>query len=394
MQEQMKEENEIKRALIITTVSGFVPQFEKENVKILRELGYEVHYASNFRTPSYDNNNDRVKELKLICHQVNFVRSPHDIRGNIKAYKELRQLSEQIQFNLVHCHTPMGSVIGRAVFRKQKNIKILYTAHGFHFYKGAPIKNWLVYYPVEKYFSYCLDVLITINREDYQLAKRRMRADQIKYVPGVGVRMMTFSPEESMTIRKKKRIELGLEEGAIVFLSVGELNENKNHISVIRALSKIHGLNYSYLICGQGKLHTYLDNSIKSLGLESKIKLLGYRTDIQELYQAADVFVFPSKREGLSVALQEAMVNGLPVICTRIRGNVELIDEGKGGTLVDRPGSTEDLRKALEWIVKDTTAKEGMSEYNKRKVKSFSLEKVSEEMKKIYMGLEQDEDTN
>lgn len=382
----MKREN--KKALIIATVSGFVPQFEEENVNILRELGYEVHYASNFSMPSYDDNNDRVEKLNLICHQVDFVRSPYDIKGNIKAFKELRRISEQTHFNLVHCHTPMGSVLGRAVFKNQKGIKIVYTAHGFHFYKGAPIKNWLVYYPVEKYFSHCLDVLITINQEDYQFAEKEMKARQIKYVPGVGVRVMDFSLEKKMAIRQRQRKALGIEEGTIVFLSVGELNENKNHISVIRALSKIQGLNYTYLICGQGKLHTYLENSIKRLGLEKKIKLLGYRIDIQELYQASDIFVFPSKREGLSVALQEAMVNGLPVICTKIRGNVELIDEGKGGILVERPDNTEELREALERIVKDTTARKSMSEYNKQKVKKFSLEKVSEEMKKIYMGLE------
>ena len=183
----------IKKALIATTVSGFVPQFEMSNVKILQEMGYEVHYASNFENVSYGSDNRRLEGTGIICHQIDFVRSPFQIRENKKAYWQLKKLMQEEKFSLLHCHTPVASVLSRlsassyqnktlkAKRMKEKQVlnayqqvdlKVVYTAHGFHFYKGAPWKYWLLFYPVERWCANVTDVLITMNQEDYERAKR------------------------------------------------------------------------------------------------------------------------------------------------------------------------------------------------------------------------------
>ena len=165
-------EKSMKRALIITTVSGFVPQFEMNNVKILQNLGYEVHYAANYYMPVYTDNNERLEGTGIIQHQIDFVRSPYNIGKNIKALNQLVSLMREIKFHLVHCHTPMGGVLGRIAAHKTNTKPVIYTAHGFHFYKGAPVWNWLFFYPVERFLAKWTDCLITINKEDYARAKK------------------------------------------------------------------------------------------------------------------------------------------------------------------------------------------------------------------------------
>ena len=164
----------MKKALIVTHVSGFVPQFEMNNVKLLQELGYEVHYASNFNNVSYGTDNSRLEGTGIVCHQVDFARSPFEFRNNRSAYRQLKQVMREQHFELVHCHTPVGGVYARLAARKHRKngTRVIYTAHGFHFYKGAPLKFWLVAYPMEWLLAHVTDTLITINEEDFINAQK------------------------------------------------------------------------------------------------------------------------------------------------------------------------------------------------------------------------------
>ena len=194
MQHDIKGENKMPRkALLVTHVSGFVPQFEMNNVRILQRLGYEVHYASNFHTPSYGTDNHRLDGTGIICHQIDFVRSPFDKR-NFQVYRQMVELMRREDFSLVHCHTPMGGVMARLAAHVTGTGPVIYTAHGFHFFKGASWKNWLFYYPMEKFLSRYTDQQICINREDYELAKRKFHAKYVDYVPGVGIQSFSISP--------------------------------------------------------------------------------------------------------------------------------------------------------------------------------------------------------
>lgn len=284
----------MKKALLITTVSGFVPQFEMNNVKILKKKGYEIHYASNFKIPFYGEDNSKLEGTGIVCHQIDFARSPIKILNLIKAYKQLNTLKRTIKFDLIHCHTPLGGVLGRVVFFSTNNTKILYTAHGFHFYKGAPLINWLIYYPVEKLLSNFTDVIITINTEDYKRAKHLSNGN-VQYVPGVGI---DVSKMQKRNKRGFKRESLGIPKEAIIVLSVGEINRNKNHKVIIKAIAELQNKNIYYLICGKGKLMAELSRIIQKYGAEENIKLLNYRNDIDEIYKISDIYAFPSYRRG------------------------------------------------------------------------------------------------
>ena len=350
----------MKKALIVTTVSGFVPQFELNNVHLLQELGYEVHYASNFQNVSYGKDNKRLEGTGIVCHQVDFERSPFAIKQNRRAFRQLKQIVEQEAPELVHCHTPVGAALTRAVCagqQKMHKLRVIYTAHGFHFYKGAPFKYWLLFYPVERWLARCTDVLITINKEDYERAKRfsRRKRTKVEYVPGVGIDMDYWSgrgllPEERQIIRERVRKDLGVSTEEKMLLSVGELIPRKNHLVVIEALAeKPPKQPYKYFICGQGVLHEELEQQIKEKGLSDKVVLLGYREDIRSLLYAADLFVFPSKQEGLPVALLEAMAAGTEVAASDIRGNRDLLELSEG-ELSDY--DRENVKKKMQQIYK------------------------------------------
>ena len=310
-----------KKALLITTVSGFVPQFEMGNVKLLQELGYEVHYASNFKNPHYGTDNQRLKKTGIQNHQIDFVRSPYHFWKNLKAYHQLVRLLQKDFYELIHCHTPMGAVLARLAVRRingrKKGIYVIYTAHGFHFYQGAPLKNWILYYPVERWLAKDADLLITMNEEDTYRAKKMCRylTTKVKWVHGVGIDLSywtgkNITSQEKQHIRTKIRKELGISEEATIYLSVGEQSY--------------------YLIAGKGTKFSSLKRQIYRAGLQKQIILLGYRQDIRELLFAADVFLFPSLQEGMPVALLEAAAAGLDLLAEDIRGNQEILQHTDG----------------------------------------------------------------
>ena len=312
-------------------------------------------------------------------HTLPFTRSPFS-KSNITAYKQLKRLVKEGKYDVVHTHTPNASAIVRLACRKlrKKGLKIFYTAHGFHFYKGAPLKNWLVYYPIEKLCARWTDTLITINSEDYTRAKKKLHAKNVACVFGVGIDLSKFGALSVDKVAKCKT--LGIPEDAKLFISVGELNDNKNHEIVIKALED---MNVYYVIAGTGNKKDALQALIDKQKMADRIKLIGYRTDIGELYAVSDFFVFPSFREGLSVSLMEAMACGLPCAVSNIRGNTDLIDENGGACFA--PDNVDDVKKVMQYMcdMQDFDRKQ-CSVYNKEKIKSFSNETVISQMKEIY----------
>ena len=225
-----------KKVLFITTIGGFLKQFEMNDVKILQEAGYEVHYASNFDNPIYEMSTKELEEKGIILHQIDIQKSPKCILRNMQAYHELEKLIESENIEAVHCHNPMGGVVGRMLgMHFGKKLTVLYTAHGFHFYKGAPLVNWLCYYPVERFLANYTQGLITINSEDYIRAGKYLRkhGGKVAKIPGVGVDKDRFAPVPG--VREEVRKKLNIPDNAFYILSVGELNHNKNHIAILRS---------------------------------------------------------------------------------------------------------------------------------------------------------------
>lgn len=386
----MHEGEKDKKALIVTTVSGFVPQFEMENVHILQKMGYEIHYASNFRNVNYGSDNHRLDGTGIIRHQIDFVRSPFQVGANWKAYWQLKQVMREEHYDIVHCHTPMGAVLARMAARRYRKhgTKVLYTAHGFHFYKGAPLKNWLLFYPVERWLAGFTDVLITINKEDYNRAKRfcKRKATLVEYIPGVGIDTEKIETVVKSVKRVEKREELGLSEKEFVLISAAELTYRKNQKVVLEAVSELkekYGKRVRLLFCGEGPKQEELENYAKTVKIDEQIKFLGYRTDLYELYAIADCFVFSSLQEGLPVALMEAMAAGLPVVCSKIRGNVDLVKDGENGYLVPALESSKYAAKVNNMMKKQ----ENMGSNNKERIKKYDIKQVEGHMKKIYKEL-------
>lgn len=322
----------MKKALMIASMASMLQNFNTYNIEILHGLGYEITLAGNFKTEDsisseqVKNFKDAMKKKGYYIRHIDFTRLPLNIKGQIKSYRQVKKLSEE-NYVLVHCHAPISAAITRFVFRKKRKegLKVVYTAHGFHFYKGAPLKNWMLYFPVEWICAHWTDMLITINQEDFRLARKYLRAKEIKYIPGVGIDFEKF--QMGTVNREEKRKSLGLKQEDKMLLSVGELITRKNHAIVIKALQRIHNPNIKYFICGIGVLEAELHAMIKESGLENQVYLLGYRRDVSELCQAADLFIFPSLQEGLPVALMEAIAVKTPAICSGVRGNTELIKE-------------------------------------------------------------------
>lgn len=366
------------KILYVTTISNTVNAFLIPHIKMLIDEGHQVDVAFNIEQEV----KPEIYEVGCKIHQLPLQRSPFK-RENFRVYRMLKNIIISEEYDLVHTHTPVASAIVRIVCRNLNNVRMFYTAHGFHFYKGAPILNWLAYYPIEKWLARYTDTLITINKEDYNRATSKFKARRIEYIQGVGIDLKKLNIVE--IDKNLKRSELGLPQEAFVVLSVGELNKNKNHEVVIKAISKINNHQIHYMICGQGGLEGYLKELIKDLGIENQVHLLGFRKDIPKICKITDLFAFPSYREGLSVALMEAMANGLPVVCSNIRGNSDLIEDGKGGYLIN-PGNVEEFAKYISELIADSRLRSELGDFNLKKIANYSIENVLKEMEKAYFN--------
>ena len=374
-----------KKALLVTTVSGFVPQFEMGNVAILKELGYEVHYASNFNNPSYGTDNKRLEGTGIICHQVDFERSPFN-KKNLQAYKQLVKIMKDENIDLVHCHTPMGAVLARLAAKKCGIKDVLYTAHGFHFFKGASIKNWLIYYPVERFLSRYTGTQICINMEDFNNAKK-FKATNVEYIAGVGIDTKGIKEKSDIEDKQKDELkkELNLKDTDRILITAGEMIERKNQKFLLEVVKKIKEKEtpVKLIVCGYGRLEHFLKSKVKELGVENNVIFTGYRTDIYKILGLAEIFLFSSLQEGLPVAVMEAMAVGLPVVCSNVRGNADLIDNEKGGYVLDK----FDVNRWADLIyslLMDKNRLKSFGEYNMNRIKEYDRSNVEKEMRRIY----------
>ena len=341
-----------KQALCISSVASNLDNFNRSNIDILINLGYEVTLASNFHSGEDSNSQEKtdafakeMREKGVYIVQVDFARSMKKAGMQIKSIWQVRKLLKR-GYDLIHCHSPICAAIVRTVaepYRKKKGTKVLYTAHGFHFFTGAPLINWLLFYPVEKWLSRYTDVLITINKEDYERAKRKFHATKVAYIPGVGVDTEKF--RRGNLDKEVKRKSLGMKFDDIMLLSVDELSARKKYMKVIEALGRLNSRKIHYFIAGIGKLDRGYREFAEELGIGENMHFLDNRTDISELCQAADLFIIPSVQEGFSLALMEAVACKTPVICSRSYSNLDLVE---GKEWIFDPQEVNSLMKCLK----------------------------------------------
>ncbi len=367
------------RFLFVATVQSHICQFHLPTIKMLKEQGHEVHIAA------HDNLNVKPG-LKLenadAVFSVSFSRNPLSFK-NIRAYKELKAIIKKNKYDVVHCNTPMGGVLARLAV-DLRITKVIYMAHGFHFYKGAPLKNWLIYFPIEWLMAFKTDTIACINKEDYEFAKKHLKIKRIKFVHGVGVNTEKFGHSDKT--REEKRAEIEIPQDAFVVFSIGELNKNKNHETIIKAIAQIQDDNIHYCIAGNGDLKEYLEELSRQLGIEKRVHFLGYRRDINELLASSDIFAFPSYREGLPVSLVEAISAGLPVVCSKIRGNVDLVEDEKNGYLC-LPSDVDMFAEKIKKLKYDEKQRAVLAKNYFQKICMYSEKNVLEELKKMYEEL-------
>lgn len=366
----------MKKILFTASVFFHFNAFHIPYLKYFHDLGYEVYIAAK---------GDEEVPYADVRHVVNFERSPFS-KANFAAYRELKTIIEENHFELIHCHTPVASILTRLAARgaRKKGTQVVYTAHGFHFYKGAPLVNWLVYYPVEWLCSFFTDCLITINQEDFGRAKKHFHARKICYIPGMGVdcNKIAHEVDKPSNLREK----YGIPKEAFVVLSVGEVNQNKNHKVVLDAIHKLSDKNIYYVICGRGNQSGALQALAKRYGMEDQLKLVGFQTNITEWLSIADVFAFPSVREGLGLAALEAMAAGLPLVTSDSGGIKDFMENGKTGFCCHFSDSNG-FAVAIRRLKNDLALREQMSRGNREAVKRFDIQNVKQKMEEIYRSV-------
>ncbi len=370
----------MKKVLFVATVAKqHIMTFHLPYLKLFQENGWETAVAAY-------NDYDDPKECCIpYCDRffdVCFDRSPLS-KKNREAYRQLQRILTEEHYDLIHCHTPIAGFLTRLAARKtrKQGTRVLYTAHGFHFYSGAPMKNWLLYYPAERLASRWTDTLLTINEEDYKRAKR-MHAKQALYVPGVGIDLSRFTPSAEPE-REYLKQTFGITD-ELVLMSVGELNPNKNHQAIVRALAGLD-VPFRYLICGQGQEKEHLEALAEQLGIAKQVIVTGYRKDIRELLRGADIFCFPSVREGLSLALMEAVASGVPCVVSDARGNSDLVKDGVNGFLC-KAMDTDGYAAAIRKLSEDCELRRKMRESSREIIAPYGLDRVTECMRRIYFG--------
>ncbi|MEC2056068.1 glycosyltransferase family 4 protein [Peribacillus psychrosaccharolyticus] len=376
-----------KKVLFVATKDIHFDAFHLPTFKWFEENGYKIHTAAvgDLDLPFVDQR-----------HDIPIQRSPFSLK-NIIAYQELKKIMDQHSYQIIHCHTPMGGVLSRLAARttRMKGTKVIYTAHGFHFCKGSPFINWMMYYPIEKSLARMTDCLITINNEDYQLAKeRKFKAVTIKHVHGVGVDNERFHPISAFS-KSVLRSEHGYKNKEFILFYAAEFNKNKNQQLLIRALSSVKEKipQAKLLLAGTGPLLEECKKSAVRLGVEHMVDFLGFRKDIDSLLKISDLAVASSLREGLPVNIMEAMSSGLPVIATKNRGHMELIQQEKNGYLIPSEDDKQFSIRILE-LFHSIEQREKMGKMSEKIINAtYTLAVVRSELNQIYTGY-MVEDTN
>lgn len=368
----------MQKVLIVATVYSHIAQFHKPLINLLKENNIEVHVAGKDNLSSKNGLSLDEPDKK---YELSFSRNPFSL-SNIKAFYNLKSIISD--YDVVHCNTPIAGFYTRLAAKKYRKsgLKVIYTAHGFHFYKGGSIIGWLVYYPLEKMLSKITDTIITINSEDFEIAKKKFSCS-VKNINGVGISTSRFNCEKEAN--HDILSSLNIKSDQFIILAVGELNKNKNQITIIKAMSELlkNDKNYILIIAGNGKKKSFLEKKIKKMGLIDSVFLVGYRTDISDFYNLASLLVSMSFREGLPMNILEAMSSGVPVVASTNRGHRELVSNNVNGLLVD-PKDHYELAKKITILKNNDSLRRSFARESFNVLENFTLENVLKALKEIY----------
>lgn len=366
----------MSKKILITSTDLMMVQFLIPHVKNLVENGFEVEIACS-------NVGGRMNEIKHIltgyvkhCYYVRLHRSPVSI-DNFNGYRDLKRIIVQGNYDIIWTNEPVMGVVTRLAAEKarKQGTKVIYMVHGFHFFNGAPVINWILFYPIERIMASKADMIVTVNHEDYRRAKK-MHVNQVEYIHGIGINTERLSSEgKKGDIRK----ELNLSKEAFLILSIGELNKNKNQKVIIEAIAKIGDPDIHYILCGKGTELDKLRALVKKYHLEYNVHFLGYRTDVVDICSQCNLYVMPSYREGLPVSSLEAMYCGLPLIVSDIRGLKDIVVQGVNGYLC-KSNDIDDFTRKILLLRRDKILCDSYSCKNRENVKPYCINYTKKEI--------------
>ncbi len=372
------------KVLLVATVQSHIAQFHRPLANMLHEHGAEVHVAAR---DNLSEKNGLSLSFADKVFDVCFSRSPKS-KDNIKAYKQLKQIIDDGNYDVVHCNTPMGGIIARLAARKarKKGTKVYYTAHGFHFYKGARIRNWILFYPIEKFFAkHYTDKLITITKEDYELASRKFKTD-VRHMHGVGANSEKYyymGACEKMNLRN----DYGFSQDEKIILCVGELNKNKNQHTLINSFAELKKQipESILLLAGNGPEDMNLRALAEKNNISDSVIFLGYTLDLNNYLNISDLAVSISFREGLPFNIIEAMLCKVPVVASHNRGHHDLIENGVNGILVS-PTDLGEITAAMVSVLGDNKKREAMVNAAWERVGKYTDKSAEKKLEEIYFS--------
>ena len=371
----------MKKVLYVTTVSRTINAFLIPHINMLLDNGYEVHCACSIDKPV----DKELQRRGVKIFEVPFSRNPLGIR-NIKAFIKLEELQRINDYDIVHVHTPIAAIYGRLLKLNFPSLRIIYTAHGYHFLKGGSKLGWIIYYPIEKIMAKFTDVTININKEDYEITKEKLKHKKCYLLNGVGLDLDKYKKLSSKEIQEKRE-EFGIKDKDFVVLMIAEINKNKNHIQLINAMDILKDKypNIKVLCIGDGTLKESLEKQIILRNLQNNIFMLGYRLDVNKLINISDIGILLSRREGLPRNIMEFMACGRNVIATDIRGCRDIVCNYNVGTLV-KVGDYEETARAIEkYYILNNKSFEVSEE-----IKKYDIETINSELLKIYEDVQLD----
>lgn len=376
-----------QRILILATTASMIEQFNIHNIKILQSLGAEVHVGTNFKNPGTITKDiskqliSKLNSMNVTYHQIDFMRGIGTHRANKKALQQVCNVIKENNITGIHAHSPLGGIIARRAGHKM-NIKVIYTAHGLQFFKGGPLRDWFIFFPIEWFYAHWTDALITINQDDYSVS-RILPVKHRYYIPGVGIdlqRVSDIPKSKRRKLREDVRKKFNVKDDDFFIISVGELSKRKKHATVIKAIHKLNDPHIKYAIAGIGNEKNNLCNLIREYHLENRVKLLGYISNLDGLYYAADLNMFISKREGLGLGGLDGVAHGLYIIGNKRTGMKDYISSPENGLLVNSPIDIDEIASAIR-NVKGKKLKASSLE----KIRKFDHSNIDKLMRQIYL---------
>jgi len=366
-----------KKIMMIATTDNMIWQFLIPHINYLKSQGNVVECVCAKTGFWFDELSDK---FGFTMHEIDFARNPFKLK-NLKAYKKLKQLQKQENFDIVYCQQPVGGMMGRLIARKFK-LPVIYTAHGFQFISGGSKLKNLLFKTAEKWLARKTDILITINDDDYKACQSWKAKKKFK-ISGIGFDINKYdnSPFDKDEFKKS----LGLKD-EFVILTVAEFSPGKNYETMLNAIAELKDKNVKLISCGRGKCEQEIKSKIKELDIEDKVELLGYRKDINKIMQIADVFFLPSHREGLCLSMIESLNFGLPIITSNVRGCKDLVDNEVNG-FVGEKDDHEYYAKVISKLLQNSELKEQMGKQSLLKAPEYSIENVLKQLEEIYNQL-------